>query len=346
MNHPLAEDLGHVLVHTQGLWEDLRGKRIFLTGGTGFFGTWLLESFLWANRELGLGAEIVVLTRDPAAFHARAPRLCADPALTPWVGNQVDFTFPDGPFEAVVHAAVEYGAPLETFERNLLGMKRVLDFTRVSGARRFLLTSSGAVYGPQPVGLEALPEDHPGSPDLADPRSAYGLAKRASEHLGHLHAQAHGFSFTVARGFAFLGPHLPLNQGSAIGNFIGDALAGGPILINGDGTPLRSYLYAADLAVWLWTILLRGGPGRVYNVGGDRAHSIADAAARVREVLASGAEVRIAQRPEPGRAPSRYLPEVSRARAELGLEVWIPLDEAIRRTGRWAALPIQDRIGR
>ena len=85
--NPLARDLDHVLSHTEDLWAAMRGERIFLTGGTGFVGTWLTESLLWANRRLSLGLSAVLLTRDPEAFRRRSPHLADDPAVTLWPGD-------------------------------------------------------------------------------------------------------------------------------------------------------------------------------------------------------------------------------------------------------------------
>jgi len=232
----------------------------------------------------------------------------------------------------VIHAAVEYGPPLVTFERNLDGTRRVLEFARRAGVRRFLFVSSGAVYGTQPPELERLSEDNPGNVALDDPASAYALSKRASEHLGQLQE---GLDFKVARPFAIVGPYLPSDRTGAMGNFIGDALKGGPINVHGDGTALRTYLYAADLAIWLWTILERGTPGRVYNVGGEAVVSIRTLAELVGAVLAPRAEIHVAGHPGSG-LPARYVPDVTRARAELGLMPRIPLEEAIRRSGRLA----------
>ena len=312
------------------------GERIFVTGGTGFVGTWLMESLLWANRRLNLGISATVLTRNPAAFVRRSPHLACDPAVTLIAGDATSFAFPEGTFPLIVHAATDAAHPASVFGCDVAATGRVLEFARRSGVRRLLFTSSGAVYGKQPAGMTHVPEDYPGAPLTTDLNSAYAQAKRASEFLCLTAGQACGFDVSVARLFAFVGPYLPLDANFAVGNFIRDVLAGGPVRITGDGAPYRSYLYAADLAIWLWTILLRGQSSRVYNVGSEEAITIAALAARVTSALDSKSAISVAQQPQPGMPPQRYIPSTARARAELGLHQTVSLDDAIRRTAAFA----------
>ena len=337
-----SRDLEHVFTHTAGLWEALRGRRLLISGGTGFFGIWLVESFLHANERLGLEAEALVLSRDPEAFLARTPHLAGRSGLALLRGDMGGFAFPPGEFAAVIHAATEPERgldPLEIFERNVKGTGRLLEFAARAGAGRFLFTSSGAVYGRQPPELTLAPEDYAGAPRPVETETAYGQSKRVSEFLCAAHAQRHGFTATIARCFAFVGPHLPLDAGYAAGNFIRDALAGVPIRVRGDGTPRRSYLYAADLAVWLWTILMRGRASRAYNVGSEDEVSIAELARTVAAAVKPAAAVEIAGRPDPARAPERYVPSTLRCREELGVAAAIPLGEALRRTAAWHGSP-------
>jgi len=153
MHNSLARDLDHILAHTEGLWEELRGKRLFITGGTGFFGCWLLESFVWANECLGLDASAVVLTRNPVGFRAKAPHLAGHPAIELELGDVRLFRFPKGEFPIVIHAATEAyfepspPQPLSVFDPDIEGTRRVLEFASSHGTERFLFTSSGAVYG-------------------------------------------------------------------------------------------------------------------------------------------------------------------------------------------------------
>lgn len=334
----LAADREHILRVSGDLWEPLRGQRIFITGGTGFVGTWMVEAFSAANRAYALGAQATLLTRDPERFRARRPHLVSDPSIALATGDATSFEAPPGAFAFVIHAATERWfeadreRPLSIVERDAVATRRILDFAAVRGAGRLLFTSSGAVYGPDAAALERVPETFLGAPDPTQARAAYGESKRLSEFACTSYARAFGFDAVVARLFAFVGPYLPLDEGYAIGNFINDALAQRPIAIAGDGTPVRSYLYAADLAVWLWTMLLRGTAGCAYNVGSPHALSIRDLAGVVADAVAPGTNVTVAGEPAPGVAPSHYVPDTSRAESELGLKPWIELPEAIRRT--------------
>jgi nucleoside-diphosphate-sugar epimerase len=350
--NPLAADLDHILQQTQGLWEPLRGQNIFVTGGTGFFGRWLLESFAHVNDSLGLGASMVVLSRNPESFVAKATHLGKHPAISFVRGDIHSFTATNvrsrvgskGPtqFRFVIHAATESSGNM-TAENPLLlvdtitqGTRAALDFAGETGAKRFLFTSSGAVYGSQPSEITHVPETYLGGPDPLNSNSAYGEAKRLAELLCARYQKQHGLEPLIARCFAFVGPFLPLDAHFAIGNFIRDALHGGPIHVNGDGTPYRSYLYAADLAIWLWTILFKGQPSRAYNVGSEDAHTIHDIAKIVAEVCRAGT-VHVKERPDPTKSPQRYVPSCRRAAQELGLHQQIALADAISRTAAFVA---------
>jgi dTDP-glucose 4,6-dehydratase len=337
--NPLAEDLDFITEQTRSLWDEARGKRFFITGGTGFFGCWLLESFCHANRTLGLGASATVLTRDPRSFAARAPHLSDDPAVELLAGDVRSFNFPSGEFAYVVHAATDPGSAhsteLELLDTIVEGTRHVLQFAVASGVQKLVLTSSGAVYGTQPPELEKIEESFAGAPDLISPRAFYGEGKRMAELLCHAYSRGSALQCKVARCFAFVGPHLPLDAHFAIGNFIGNALRREPLRIRGDGTPLRSYLYMADAMIWLWTILFRAPSVRPYNLGSDQALNIRELAQRVADVLSPGAEIIVEQQPVPGKLPMRYVPSTALARQELGLSPLVDLDEAIRRTANW-----------
>jgi dTDP-glucose 4,6-dehydratase len=343
------EDLDHVLEHTRPLWEEMRGQRLFITGGTGFFGTWLLESLIAANRHYGIGASAVTLTRDPGGFASRAPHITGDPAVQLVCGsvatfNPIAVARDFAHFDAVIHLATEadlaavLARPLDAIDVIAGGTRRALDLAERTGVRRFLLTSSGSVYARQAAGGKPIEESLAAAPDPTDMDQAYaigGEAKRQAEALCAAWARQRGTAALIARCFTFVGPGMPMSGKFAIGNFIEDALAGRPITIQGDGTPVRSYLYAADLTIWLWTILLRGVSGRSYNVGSARTVTLRELARSVASVLGSAAGVRVLTAPDPAGPVDYYVPSTLRAQNELGLSESISLEEALRRTAAW-----------
>ncbi len=339
---PLPErDLLHILEHTRGLWHEARGKRFFITGGTGFFGIWLLESFIHINDALGLGASATVLSRDPESFLLRAPHLAHRKDLIFHQGDIRTFDDPEGDFDYLIHAATEASVKLnderpdEMLDAIIMGMRRILNLASNKGVSKLLFTSSGAVYGKQPSELSHLPEDFSGAPDCLKPTSAYGEGKRISELMGAIHGLNSEFEFKIARCFAFVGPHLPLESHFAIGNFICNALNSESIRIQGDGTTVRSYLYAADLAIWLWKILFIAPSGRAYNVGSEQSLDLQTIAHLVSKNTGGKSDVEIAQKADLTSPPSKYVPSTQRAQNELGLKPWVSLEEAIQKTFQW-----------
>lgn len=309
-------------------WHKLDGARIFMTGGTGFIGRWMLEALARAP----IAVHVTLLTRDPAAFAARAPHLAKRFELV--AGDVLHFQAPRGPIDHILHGATDASAaltatdPRRMFETIVSGTRALLDLARETGAR-FLLMSSGAVYGAQT--MSHVGEDWTGGPDPRDPKSAYAEGKRAAETLTAIHRHQFGVDTVTARIFALLGPGLSLDTHFAAGNFIRDAIAGRAIRVLGSGQAVRSYLYAADLAIWMWALQLNAAPGATYNVGSEEAVSIADLARRTARVLGAP-EVEILGRPDPGWNPGRYVPLTHAIRRDLDLRATVDLDEAIRRT--------------
>ena len=323
-----APDLDHILLRSSAELAELRGKSLFITGGTGFFGKWLLAALCHADAQLGLGLRITVLSRDPAKFLALHPEAAALDSLRFLSGATTDFSLSKARYDYLLHAATDTlgiatAAQEEARARAIVdGTRRVLELGRQCGARRLLYVSSGGVYGAAAGKAAGASEE-----ETPLPLTPYARAKLEAEKL----CEQSDLDFTTARAFAFLGPHLALDAHYAAGNFVRDAHRGGPILVRGDGTALRSYLYPADLVVWLLRILLRGQRARAYNVGSDETVSTAQLARRIAGTFRPPLDV-IIQSLQPQGPQNIYLPDIRRARTELHLDVAIPLDDAIART--------------
>lgn len=309
---------------------------LLLTGGTGFFGKALLRHW----RASPPAPRVTVLSRDPDGFLARHPHFAGLPWLHFHTGDIL--APPSLPatasFTHLLHAAADSTlgpqlTPLQRHTQIVDGTRHLLDYAVAHGIPRFLLVSSGGVYGAQPQDMAQMSEDYHGMPDPLDARNAYGVAKRCAEHLCALYAQQYGIQTVVVRCFAFVGRDLPLDVHFAIGNFIRDALSRRQITVNGDGSPIRSYMDQRDLARWLDVLLRHGGTGQAYNVGSDAALSIAELAYQVRNLLAPGKPVHIAGA-DMGGLRNRYVPSIAKARAELGLDLRYTLQDAVLETAR------------
>jgi len=342
LTHPIVqEDIEFIFKIIGNDFNRLQGKRLLIAGGTGFIGTWLLETISFLNKNCNQPCKVYVPTRNPNAFARKAPHLAANPGIVLLPGDIADFHYPDDECDFIIHAAAP-GEPralihdsLGVAETMVRGTCRVLELATQKNIEGFLFVSSGAVYGVQPPDLEKIPEDYLGAPDVTNIRSAYGEAKRYAEMLCTLHHQRYGLPIHIARPFTFVGPYQDLNAGFAITDFIRDGLQGRPLTIQGDGTAVRSYCYAADLTAMLWKILFQSPVGRVYNVGSDESISMLELAKKVIAFLDTSVEVIVMSKLNMESKPARYVPDVNRGRSELCIDIYADIDTAIQRTLSW-----------
>ncbi len=337
-----AADLDRVVEHSAPHFERLRGATVLITGATGFFGRWMLESLMWANRQLSLDLRCIAHGSARSAGSAQ-PQF---DGTVDWVFGEVEALphlltqagYAPESLGAIVHLAVSAGTadgrprPLGAFTDAVQGAHAVLEMARRARGCRVLITSSGAVYGRQASVHQALSEDLLPMADPLDVADGYGAAKRAVEFLAAASVAEHGTEAVIARPFAFIGPRLPFDRNFAAGNFLRDALRGTPIVIDSDGRAVRSYLYASDLADWLWAVLAAGRPGRAYNVGASGAISILELATVVCQL--TGVPLIVKGIRQEG-ARQYYVPSVDLIKRELGVVESVGLLDGVKRVIAW-----------
>jgi UDP-glucuronate decarboxylase len=346
----LLESELEFIVETVGPgWEGIRNGHVFMTGATGFFGCWMLQSLLYAIHYMDLGTSLTLLVRDRQKAISKMPYLEGDKSITLVEGDITNFTFPkEAGFSHVVHMATTASSPtlnteqpLQMYSTIVKGTEHILNFCAETGVEHMLYVSSGAVYGPQLESSSPIQESANTGPELMAIDAAYAEGKRAAELLCAIYGRKYAIDIKIARCFSFYGPCMALNNQHAFGNFIEDVLHGRDILIKSDGGSVRSYLYSADLSVWLWQILFQGKALYPYNVGSEHALDLKQLA-RLMASFSTGSKVKILG--ETARVVTNYVPSTERARNELGLKEYIGLEEGIRKTLAFCRIRNQEGV--
>lgn len=248
------------------------------------------------------------------------------------------FETPKTSYTHLIHAATPVDPQLmrdnpDEMRRILIeGSSRIAEFAAKTNVRRLLFTSSGAVYGSHPEATSGLSENL-----VCRPTNVYGEGKLEAERILTAHGEKFGFATLLARCFAFLGPHLPLEGPSAAGQFLKSAATSNEIQAASDGRAIRSYMYPADLVIWLLRILVSGEHGRPYNVGSADPVSIRQLAETIANEWRDDhpVTVKFAEGKGSGLASDVYVPNVDRARNELGARTSTDLAEAVHKTRLW-----------
>ncbi len=322
-------DFQRLAVHVD--LSQLNHSHIFVTGCTGFIGYWLLMAIRYLNQQ---GSEIRVtgISRDPKAFYQRHPGFAGIDWLKLHQADVSSFELGEEQFDYIIHAATDTRPARISAADDMLaaafnGTLRACQQAEMAPVKAMLLLSSGAVYeNPQLAS----------KPGALKGYNCYTLAKQVMEQVAISQSQQAGYRLSIARCFAFIGFLLP--EHLAISQFIRAARFADSIQIHGDGSPIRSYLYAADLALWLLVILVKGAPSHAYDVGSDDARPIEAHAQLVRELLAPGKKIEKLTQHASVTARHRYIPDISTTVAELGLDVWTDLETAVKQQAKMETL--------
>jgi nucleoside-diphosphate-sugar epimerase len=310
----------------------LAGRHLFLTGCTGFVGGWLLSVLATLNRR-GAGIHATLLSRSPDAFRARQPGLSSAAWLTVVAGDVTDgMPRLAYPINGVIHGASSVtpssAADADALKTLVVGTQHVLDWARQQGVGKIVCLSSGAVYGPMPADIHAAAETQPCQ--LA-PNDAYACGKLAMEAQTLACGRAGGPAAVIARLFTFAGPGLAPHL--ALPQFMDMAARGHPITLTSDGSPIRSYLYGGDMAVWLLSLLAHAPNGTICNVGADTPITLAELANHIDQRYGQGRGVTLGT--ASGGTRCRYLPDITLARQGFGLDAWTPLGDALNEQSAW-----------
>jgi dTDP-glucose 4,6-dehydratase len=302
--------------------------RVLVTGGAGFIGSHLCDFLLERGCEVVCMDSLITGTTNNIA-HIRHPHFL-------FVKHDVtNYIVVDGPVDYVLHFAspaspVDYlELPIQTLKVGALGTHKALGLAKARGAR-FLLASTSEVYG-DPL-VHPQPEAYWGNVNPVGPRGVYDEAKRFAEAMTMAYHRFHGIDTRIVRIFNTYGPRMRLTDGRAIPTFVRQALANQPLTVNGDGSQTRSFCYVSDLVEGIWR-LMRAPANDPVNLGNPREMTLLDLAKRILRL--SGSQSEIVFTPLPVDDPKVRQPDIARARALLGWEPAVDVEEGLRQTLDW-----------
>ncbi len=337
-------DARAVLNERAELLKELKGKSLFITGGTGFLGTWLLELLRVLNEDYAFNTKVTVFSRNSRNFADRWPHL----GSLEWVRFQEGDIryFAELPQDThfVIHAAaltdrrLFSSQPTIVAETNSIGTARVLKACLLlENLEKFLLLSSGLVYGEQSWETERMREDYAGTLRCDQAKSVYPESKRMAEVFVHAAISESKLPVVVVRPFSFVGPYLSLQLPWAVTDFIRDSFNGGPIRIMGDGSTVRSILYASDFAYSVLSALTLGKPRSTYNLGSPEPVALLDLASLITQFFTPVPEI-LTRVGQVGHERNRLVPDMGLATQELGFQVTVPLISALQKSIEWHRL--------
>lgn len=301
--------------------------RILITGGAGFIGSHL------ADRFIGEGHQVIVMDNLSTGDPVNIAHLIGHDRFKFIKHDVTNFIYVEGALDAVLHFAspaspVDYlRLPIQTLKVGALGTHNALGLAKAKGSR-FLLASTSEVYG-DPL-VHPQKENYWGNVNPVGLRGVYDEAKRFAEAITMAYHRYHGVNTCIVRIFNTFGPRMRLEDGRAVPNFITQCLRGEPITIFGDGSQTRSLVYVSDEVEGIYRLLMAAGVHDPMNIGNPHEMTIKQLAELIRDLSGSSSE--ISYHPLPEDDPKVRQPDASQAKAVLGWEPKVDVEDGLRNT--------------
>jgi len=330
MDDIIREDIKKIKSAVKG--EAFEGKKILVTGGAGFIGSWLGDVLV------DFGADVVVVDDLSAGRLKNIDHLMKNPKFKLVKVDVCAFKSKEK-CDVILHMAGyaspdEYMVhPIETLQTSAVGTENMAELARKNDAT-LLFASTSEVYGDAEV--VPTPESYWGKVNPIGPRSCYDEGKRFAEALLVAYHKQYGLDVKIPRIFNSYGPRLREDgsYGRAMSRFILQALTDQPITVYGDGKQTRSFCYITDTMTGLLLLTANEkAKGEVVNLGSAQEVTILELAEKIKEVTKCKSSVTF--HPLPKDDPKRRCPDTSKLEKVVGWKPDVSFKEGLKRTIAW-----------
>ena len=320
----------------------LSNKKIAITGGTGFLGSWLAEMIIVLNEEFGANVALDIFSRNVENWQKKYTYFSGCKAINcinQDVRSSINFSS-DTAF--IIHAAGSPSSSIHASDplgvvKTILGIENVLlAGEKLTSLERFINVSSCFVDWKN--NSDGLKESDWSPMSAGGLDSIYYNAKRMAETFCSIYESSFRLPISTVRPFTFTGPYQSIKNPWAINNFLYDALNGNDIKIGGDGTASRSYLYGSDAAFWTLASLIKGKNGGVYNLGGGNPITHNCLASIIQDQLPNIVKVRNNTLCSQEGKVHDLFPDLRNTMAVLGVKETRTIEQAIRFTMDWFSI--------
>jgi nucleoside-diphosphate-sugar epimerase len=338
----LQKDCSDAASWSLSMLDELKNQKIYIAGGTGFIGSWIAEFITFLNDNYNFNASLVILSRNTESFREEKNHLSNRKDILYISGDIRNINELPNDISFIIHAAASpdnrnhVSNPIDTISTITKGTDNLIDSAfKLPHLKKFLYLSSGQVYGRSFTNKEFISENDFGRLDCNKITEIYSESKRLAEATCCAYSSQYKLPIVIARPFSFIGPYQSLSKPWAVNNFINDALNNKTIRIIGNGEPIRSFMYPADLVVWILKILISGKTNTSYNVGSPLGISLKNVANKIVKIAQTNVNIDIKYNNIDSYS---FVPDITLCENELGLKINYNIEETIQRSISWFKL--------